>query len=564
MPRPKLPGRLLVVEGPDGVGKTAICRLLADRLTERGHVVVPLSFPGKQPGTVGELVYRVHHDEGPVRVRDISPLAKQALHVAAHIDAIDRQIVPALQEGRTVLLDRFWWSAWVYGLVGGCHRHRLRALVEAERSAWGNVRPTLAILLRRSHPIERDDPLADWKRLALEYDRLAERERRLYPVSIVNNNATPDAAVSAILDAIGPDGRSTRHVAQLGIGFAEPKGNGPGPTIISHILPLRPSIVYDTYWRFAAERQEILFRRLEGRPAPWTADPILGVHKFTNAYRAADRVSQYLIRHVIYRDDLPQTPEEVFFRVMLFKLFNKIETWETLDAALGPIQYETYKFSRYDKVLSRVMAAGDSIYSAAYIMPSGRGEAGHDRKHQYHLSLLDRMISESLPHRLIESGSMQRAFALLKSYPGIGDFLAYQYVTDLNYTELTDFSESEFVVPGPGAMDGIRKCFEDFGGLNEPEIIKFMADRQEREFARLGLSFRTSTAKISSAKWTNTRGFTIRRWKGSPVGRASSNAWMRNPPSRRRGSRPNGDSTRPLHAGARPCPPSPTRVCIQP
>jgi hypothetical protein len=48
----------------------------------------------------------------------------------------------------------------------------------------------------------------------------------------------------------------------------------------------------------------------------------------------------------------------------------------------------------------------------------------------------------------------------------------------------------EFVMPGPGARDGIKKCFSDTGGLNEPEIIKFMADRQELEFERLGLTFR--------------------------------------------------------------------------
>ena len=52
------------------------------------------------------------------------------------------------------------------------------------------------------------------------------------------------------------------------------------------------------------------------------------------AYRASDRVSQYLIRNVIYRHD--QGPEEVFFRIMLFKLFNKIETWELLEEHSGP------------------------------------------------------------------------------------------------------------------------------------------------------------------------------------------------------------------------------------
>ena len=85
---------------------------------------------------------------------------------------------------------------------------------------------------------------------------------------------------------------------------------------------------------------------------------------------------------------------------------------------------------------------------------------------------------------------MRAAFSLLRSYPSIGDFLAYQFVTDLNYSELTDFSEMEFVVPGPGALDGIRKCFTDLGGLTEADLIRFVTERQEEEFNRLGLRFR--------------------------------------------------------------------------
>lgn len=480
MARRRLPGTLLVIEGPDGVGKTTVCGLLANALMERGDDVLQLSFPGREAGTVGELVYRVHHDDGPVRLGTISELAKQALHVAAHIDAIDRQIGPALERGQTVVLDRFWWSAWVYGLVAGCHRHKLRALIEAERSAWGGIRPTLAVLLRRPGPIERD-PMPIWSALVAEYDRVAERERRLYRVAVIENTSSPHAAAAGVLDQLQP---KVSLSSQERLCFA-------GPQIFSPILPLRPTVVYDTYWRFAAERQNIFFRRHEGCEPPWTTDSILREYKFTNAYRASDRVSQYLIRNVIYRDDLPAAPEEVFFRVMLFKLFNKIETWETLEAAVGPILLATFSFDRYDAVLTRASETGAAIYSAAYIMPSRGGEIRHDRKHRNHLALLEQMVADGVPRRLAECRNMQQAFALLKSYAGIGDFLAYQYATDLNYSELTDFSEMDFVVPGPGALDGIRKCFVDCGGLNEPEIVKFMADRQQQEFERLGLTFRS-------------------------------------------------------------------------
>ena len=52
---------------------------------------------------------------------------------------------------------------------------------------------------------------------------------------------------------------------------------------LPRITPLKPTPVYDTYWLFAAERQEIFFRRIEGQLPPWTADTILRTYKFTNA-----------------------------------------------------------------------------------------------------------------------------------------------------------------------------------------------------------------------------------------------------------------------------------------
>ena len=51
------------------------------------------------------------------------------------------------------------------------------------------------------------------------------------------------------------------------------------------------------YWSFAAERQRMYYRRLAGCSGPLTEDPVLAGNRFTNAYRASDRVSQYLISH---------------------------------------------------------------------------------------------------------------------------------------------------------------------------------------------------------------------------------------------------------------------------
>ncbi len=228
---------------------------------------------------------------------------------------------------------------------------------------------------------------------------------------------------------------------------------------------------------------------MEGDDPPWTDDPIIARHKFTNAYRVSDRVSQYLIRNVIYEGD--QSLPEVFFRIILFKLFNKIGTWELLKSRVGPITWESYSFARFDDMLTEALSAKTRIYSAAYIMPSGNSAFGYQAKHRNHLALLERMMRDEVPCRIASASNMKQAFELLRSYPTIGNFLGYQFVTDLNYSEICDFSEMEFVIPGPGALDGVHKCFSDLGGLNETDVIKLVTDRQEQEFGRLELQFRS-------------------------------------------------------------------------
>lgn len=250
---------------------------------------------------------------------------------------------------------------------------------------------------------------------------------------------------------------------------------------------MTPTCVYDSYWRFAAERQAMYLRRLAGAAAPWTNNPILNAYRFTNTFRAADRVSQYLIGEVQYREDRSQAPAELFFRTLLFKLFNKIDTWERLERNLGPISWQATDMNAVSRILNAAISSGDRIYSAAYIMPSP--QLGHDRKHANHLALLRIMMEDGLPGRTQRARSLGDVYGLLRPYPGLGPFLAFQYTIDLNYSALLDFQESDFVVAGPGAIDGIAKCFDDASGLSPEFVINEMAARQDCEFARLGLKF---------------------------------------------------------------------------
>lgn len=114
---------------------------------------------------------------------------------------------------------------------------------------------------------------------------------------------------------------------------------------------------------------------------------------------------------------------------------------------------------------------------------------GYERKHDNHLALLARMIKDGVPARLCKVRSLRAAYEVIRPYPGLGPFLAFQYLIDLNYSTLLDFDEGEFVVVGPGALDGIAKCFTDIGRLAPSEVIYDMVDKQQAEFARLGLRF---------------------------------------------------------------------------
>lgn len=249
---------------------------------------------------------------------------------------------------------------------------------------------------------------------------------------------------------------------------------------------LRTTPVFDSYWRFAAARQDLFVQRVTGVPSPWTTDPIITAHRFTNVYRASDRVSQYLIRRVIYEG--LAGAEEVFFRTLLFKLFNRIDTWELLVDCLGETPtWKTFDMERYARILDAAYARGDRLYSAAYIMPSP--PFGSPRKHRNHLQLLERMMLDAAPRRIDRAASLQAVFEVLRGYPSLGDFLAFQFAIDLNYSEITDFSEMDFVVAGPGARNGIAKCFTDTSGMTEANVIAHVAQIADQEFDRRGLRF---------------------------------------------------------------------------
>jgi dTMP kinase len=134
------PGHFIVLEGPDGAGKSVQAKRLADRLAERGEQVTFTREPG---GTrLGEQVRDILLDPGPV---PRGPAADALLFNAARSQLVPEVIRPALERGDIVVCDRYATSTMAYqGYGSGVDRGVLATIAE-----WvtGGLKPDLVVLL---------------------------------------------------------------------------------------------------------------------------------------------------------------------------------------------------------------------------------------------------------------------------------------------------------------------------------------------------------------------------------------------------------------------------------
>jgi dTMP kinase len=188
--------KLFVLEGPDSVGKTSIATALVARLNSAGEPASYFSFPGREQGTLGQLIYQLHHDSASHGINSVTPTALQALHLAAHLDVIERCLNPLLERGINVVLDRYWWSTFVYGVADNADVAILERLIGVEKNMWRSL-PDHVFLLDRTSPIDEDDSPSFQTHRQL-YHQLASNETGNYPISKINNDHTQLDALQEI------------------------------------------------------------------------------------------------------------------------------------------------------------------------------------------------------------------------------------------------------------------------------------------------------------------------------------------------------------------------------
>lgn len=104
----------IVLEGPDGAGKSRLQRSLADDLRVRGLDPLELREPGST--VLGEHLRKLLLDPA---VGHLDPLTEAFLFSAGRAEMVRTVIRPALAAGRIVLLDRWTWSTFAYQGGGG-------------------------------------------------------------------------------------------------------------------------------------------------------------------------------------------------------------------------------------------------------------------------------------------------------------------------------------------------------------------------------------------------------------------------------------------------------------
>ena len=312
--------------------------------------------------------------------------------------------------------------------------------------------------------------------------------------------------------------------------------NGVDPAKIDSASPTLNVKNFRRCLTWITERYAIRLRKdVECLPAPWTEDPVLRGHKFTNVRREHDRESRKVIDGICMRTDL--TMAQKVQNLIMFRMFN---VWSTLELIGAP--FKNFGSLDLDAIREKVKSAdGERLFTNAFncgglkqclAFPDLDYVNHQEQRHggmmvkimdlpNMHEQVMDykdaRSLAQAEPERyaiegwepnmamrvvrylntffgrhpewvemFLLSATQKAAFLKLNEIRGLSEFLGYQVFVDCTYCPEYPFSENEFTIAGPGCKMGLDFIFDDRDGLTYEEAIFWLRDNQENLFHTYG------------------------------------------------------------------------------
>lgn len=190
---------IYVFEGIDNVGKSTVVAKVKEKLDQslKCNCLI-VTFPGNEFRTLGSLVYDIHHNQTKYFDLPLNETSLQLLHIASHIDLIQRKLSNLNLEQDIVLMDRYWWSMYTYGLANGMDQNTVEKILEPELICWEGIKVNRIFLLERENRQHDYDETKE-QRIIEGYRELAKKDSKSV---VINNNASIEKAVIKIYNNI--------------------------------------------------------------------------------------------------------------------------------------------------------------------------------------------------------------------------------------------------------------------------------------------------------------------------------------------------------------------------
>ena len=207
-----------------------------------------------------------------------------------------------------------------------------------------------------------------------------------------------------------------------------------------------PEAQIEEYFTTARTRYNIMLRRNEGKPGPWVSDPAFNTYRFCNVFREDDRVTKVVHEHV--REPLSRSTR-VLTGLVAARFFNRESSLLALAEAGVLTQWDTRK-------ACEVLKGVRPVTGAAYMIKTPTGLPKLEGVCAV-VDMADKQAAEIMTRITPGRTTLEEVWQRVRMLPFLGDFLAYEIVTDLRHTAWLDMAPDimTWAVPGPGAVKGL-------------------------------------------------------------------------------------------------------------